>query len=59
MQSGKVRPATAPVWQSSSDYAPTNVEYHCDAKLGTPKPADCLDAKFRIAGQSQYLEIGH
>ncbi len=32
-------------------YAPTNVEYQCDPKLGRPGLVDCMNAEFQIRGQ--------
>lgn len=50
-QPGKARPATASVWQSPSDYAPTQCGIPLgEVKLGTPIPTDCLNAEFHTAG---------
>lgn len=57
-QSGNARPAATSVWQSPSDYAPTNLEYHCDAKLGTPKPVDCLNQNSRLQARANILKSG-
>ena len=41
-------------WQNPSEYAPTNIEYICDQRLGTPSVVDCTNAEFQITNRIDF-----
>ena len=41
-------------WQNPSEYTPTNINYICDQRLGTPRAAECMNLDFQISDRIDF-----